>query len=382
MKALKANNADIDRLQTEIDALSAHLGLLHSKPSDPRLTLAERAIGEESPARQELTNARQRAAKERPRDALRPARAIDDETRLTAADRSKLAEVEELAARMERAQEIDAPTRAKEIEQAAVQQLKRMGLLDSDEATDFRVRLASSAFEADSPGLRLLTKTRTERRAEFAGSNDVLRPGFRPGSRSVLSANDRVQLGIVSGKKSRPIVRILQELMHAERRNASDIEAIRQAAEDEMRALGLGSRDKAAEKQANLVIMALGGPNSRFGGRFAEIRQSALENVPPTGVRPATAEAQPPVDIAGRRLGPNLLRFVRHCSRCSRMSRSSDYDSMMRSITSIMPSAVSPRATKPPSRSCSGLPYESQVAASAGTDFAQHSNFGTPRRDR
>ncbi len=94
-RCLKQTTAARGHVHADIEALAAHLGLLHADAADPRLKLALDALPEHSPARAALADAQQRSrSTDTTDDLLQPGRAPAEGAQPSAADRRKLAELE------------------------------------------------------------------------------------------------------------------------------------------------------------------------------------------------------------------------------------------------------------------------------------------------
>ncbi|HEX5126944.1 MAG TPA: hypothetical protein VFW00_09395, partial [Rhodocyclaceae bacterium] len=136
-------------LQSDIDALTAHLGLLHPADVDLRLQLARGALPEGSAARAALNDSRARArTDDSESDALQPGRPVDPKRPLTAADRRRVAQLEELL------QRLPPQPATGSVESPNVQALRRqtealaaeMGLVFGQHS-GARIRLACSVIE-------------------------------------------------------------------------------------------------------------------------------------------------------------------------------------------------------------------------------------------
>ncbi|WP_218511082.1 hypothetical protein, partial [Variovorax sp. dw_308] len=91
----EADNAARAQVHADIEALAAHLGLLHADVADPRLKLALDALPEHSPARAALADAQQRSrSTDTTDDLLQPGRAPAEGAQPSASDRRKVAELE------------------------------------------------------------------------------------------------------------------------------------------------------------------------------------------------------------------------------------------------------------------------------------------------
>ncbi len=271
------------RLENEIDALAAHLGILHSEEGDRRFVAATEALGD-SPGWRALGDARARATREDAGEALRPARAIDESSRLTAADRRRLAEVEELGARMEAAHGDVGGRRGEwksfnpnlqRLERDAVDLLSRMGLLTPDAQSDQRAQLAFSALDPSSPGTRLIAQMR--RSASEPTGNDALRPGLTPDERTVPSRQDVLNAEALQAA--------LRALVTAEQRNADPVEIarLRHAAEARAAVMGLVHGERAADRRVEFLLTHAAIPQSvRLDGvlaaRLTAIRQTAAQS--------------------------------------------------------------------------------------------------------
>jgi hypothetical protein len=282
---VKAGPEDLEvrSLQAEIDALSAHLGLLHTEEADPRFMAAATALGEGSPARLALDEARARSTVPG-FDALQPARAIGDSTQLSAADRRRLAELEELGARIDAMHtEAGVPPKgirfynpkARLLELEAAGLLASMGLLATDPQSTRRSRLAASVFEPDSPGARLLATLRAT--AGALHGEDALRPGVTPDERTVLSPTD---LANIEGLRT-----ALSELVTAEQRNAdpAEIARLRHQAEARAAAMGLAHGAEAAKRRTDFLLTNEGVPRASrldeaLAAKLAEVRISAQQS--------------------------------------------------------------------------------------------------------
>ena len=200
LRAVAGDPAAAQRVRADIDALAAHLGLLHVAAADPRLGLALGALPENSAARTALADARGRAGQRSAGDLLTPAGRTDPGAELSAADRRQVAEFEELAGRLtiidpqgqRRQVELDVAEHnrlGRRLDDLAAQ----MGLLGTDAASVARVQRLIDTLGPDSPAGRVLDAIRRVAQAE--GGNDALRPGVDPTDRSLVLANrDREQL--------------------------------------------------------------------------------------------------------------------------------------------------------------------------------------------
>jgi hypothetical protein len=270
------------QLESDIDALAAHLGLLHAESADRRFVVATEALGGDSPAGRALNEARIRASQLSVDDALHPARAIDDNTRLTAADRKRLAQLEELGQQLDNIHggeprpigpwKVLNPEGARLLELEASALLATMGLLATDEQSARRARLAATVFEPESPGARLLEHL--WRTAPEPGGNDVLRSGGRPDERTVPSAEDL--------QKAEELRVALRNLVGAEQTNqdAAQIARLRHIAEAKAAEMGLVHGDQAADLRTQFLLNHPNIPqSSRLDGalaaRLAQVRISA-----------------------------------------------------------------------------------------------------------
>ena len=267
------------RLQGEIEALAAHLGLLHSNDNDPRLLGALGALTENSPARVVLDDTRKRAKSASLEDALVPARRVDENARLSAADRRQLAHLDELGAQLALARRLGDPGQIRRLTGEVEQLAARLGLMDVDAATASRVRIALSGLEPDSPGALALAgarQTTAQRRGSNSvvvteqelrpgvvrrrsvstdlreGGNDALRPGLKPDERTVISERDQRKVAALKAK--------LEELDTLRQRGASDqeIKRLRLEAEQLAGAMGLVHGGEAAEARRKLALTTLG----------------------------------------------------------------------------------------------------------------------------
>jgi hypothetical protein len=272
-------------LQAEVDALAAHLGLLHAGTGDPRFVAAAEALGETSAARQALNEARTRASAPSLEDAFQPARRIDESTELSAADRKRLAELEELGARIDDLHTGGGPPvkgarlvaynpRARLLELEAAGLLASMGLLGRDTASSQRARLAASVFEPDSPGARLMESLR---RTTPAADADALRPGITPDERTVLSKGDLENIAELQAS--------LRRLVDAEEANAdpAEIARLRHQAEQRAAAMGLVHGAEAAERRTQFLLAHAGVPeasrlDAALAARLADVRRSAQQS--------------------------------------------------------------------------------------------------------
>lgn len=257
----------VARLQSEIDTLAAHLGLLHTDAGDPRYVRASEALPETSAARAELSDARARAAIASSDDTLRPARAVPDNAQLSASDRRKLAQFEETAAQLASARRIGDTDGIFRATRSLVDQVASMGLLANDAAAQRRAALVATAFEVDSLSARTLTQIRSRYATE--GGNDALRPGLTPDAATVLSPRDQARLADLDA--------VLMRLRNAEQANADPrvLARYRADAEAQATALGLVHGGVAADARADLARNALG---EAAAAALDSVRQSARDN--------------------------------------------------------------------------------------------------------
>lgn len=272
-------------LQSEIDALAGHLGLLHTEEGDLRFKAAIAVLGEDSPARQALNDARERTRQASLGDALHPSRRIDESTQLSTRDRNRLAQLEELGARIDALEAKGVmtpkgivsrePAATRQLELEAVDLLTKMGLLGADPITNQRAKLAGSAFDPDSAGARLLENIR--RSVPQADINDALRPGLTPDELTVLSPRDL--------KNVNELQSALRKLVHAEQSNADPVEIarLRHDAEAEAARMGLVHGEKAADARTqflrnNKTIPEASRLDDALAARLEDVRKTAKQS--------------------------------------------------------------------------------------------------------
>lgn len=284
------------KLETEIDTLTAHLGLSHGDGEDIRLSAAVRALGEDSAAVTEINAARERAQQGSLENALAPARNLPDDARLSPGDRRSLAALDELAARL--AIEND-PTARRQLSGEVDDLIHRLGLADTDATTEARVRLALSGLEPDSEGARLIPQRRQaladaqaksqqgssiDRLIRALGlgdgspdlstsSNDALRPGLKPDPQTVMSEADTRRLSDLSERLNE-----LEALRASGTENPETLARLHHDAERLASAMGLVHGNGAAGRR-QFAFDSLGlddAGRARIGAFADSVKQSPL----------------------------------------------------------------------------------------------------------
>ncbi|HEU4623033.1 MAG TPA: hypothetical protein VFS42_12490, partial [Burkholderiaceae bacterium] len=258
--------AQVARLQRDMDSLAGHLGLLHADAADPRMARVREAIPEGHPARGELDDARTRARTPGADDALHPARPITDDTHLSPGDRRRLAEFDETAHRLADAHARGDAQEIFRLTRELADRASRLGLLDTDAATDRRAALARSQFEDDSVAARALDRMR----AQFTrpGDNDALRPGLVPEPGTVLSPRDRQRMADLDTAVARLAA------AEAAGADAPTLARLRHDAESQAAALGL-VHGRAADARSQLASTGL---SAESVARLDAIRALARDN--------------------------------------------------------------------------------------------------------
>lgn len=297
--ARRRKSDTVRRLESEIDTLGRHLGLTHDNDQDIRLRSALTALREDSPAAAMVGEARERS------NVLGRARAIDAETRLTAADLVKLGELDRLADAMETAQSSDdrkARIKARrELEDA----LDGLGLNDSDSASEQRVRLAMEALGEDSPAARVLSQS--DRRTRRTHLNDALRPGLTPDDATVLSSRDIENIGELTDA-----LRALRSAESPPPAPAEMIESRRHRAEAQAAEMGLVFGDEAATARARFLETRLPESDLPLVSTLETVRDSAqrsallkprsgaIEDLPLLAAQIAEARAMGDMELVSR----------------------------------------------------------------------------------
>ncbi|OAI54260.1 hypothetical protein AYO47_03225 [Planctomyces sp. SCGC AG-212-M04] len=259
-------HAKVARLETEIDALAGHLGLLHTDPADPRMRAVQSALGDRSEAYAGLSGARRRAAAEGPADALRPGRAIDERSRLSARDRSELAKFDELASAADELRRAGKTKEARAARKEARDQLHKLGLLEADASFAGRLHLARAVFDPGSPATEFLWNQ--AKRTPLSGASQP-RPTGQAGApdQPVGRSGGEVRADLTDRRPA------LARMFAEDQRLAQRFDA----AVDQLNRVpgGLTARDRAALAHLFRATMAEGG----MGERRLRRNISTLERV-------------------------------------------------------------------------------------------------------